>query len=55
MLAHLDAHALPCYLETENAANVAFYECFGFRLVAEDASLPAGLRIWAMLRPPPSP
>jgi ribosomal protein S18 acetylase RimI-like enzyme len=52
MLEHLDAHALPCYLETENAANVAFYERFGFRLVAEDAGLPAGLRIWAMLRPP---
>jgi ribosomal protein S18 acetylase RimI-like enzyme len=52
VLAHLDALALPlsCYLETEQEANVAFYERFGFRVVAEDVSLPAGLHIWAMLR-----
>jgi ribosomal protein S18 acetylase RimI-like enzyme len=50
MLAHLDAQALPGYLETENAANVAFYEHCGFRVIAEDAGLPAGLHIWAMLR-----
>jgi ribosomal protein S18 acetylase RimI-like enzyme len=50
MLAHVDAQALPCYLETENEANVAFYERRGFRVVAEDASLPTDLRIWAMLR-----
>jgi ribosomal protein S18 acetylase RimI-like enzyme len=50
MLAHLDAQALPCYLETENEVNVAFYERRGFRVVAEDAGLPAGLHIWAMRR-----
>jgi ribosomal protein S18 acetylase RimI-like enzyme len=53
MLAHLDAQELPCYLETENEANVAFYERCGFRVVAEDAGLPAGLHIWAMLRAAP--
>jgi GNAT superfamily N-acetyltransferase len=52
VLAHLDAQALPlpCYLETEREANIAFYERFGFRVVAEDTGLPAGLHIWAMLR-----
>jgi ribosomal protein S18 acetylase RimI-like enzyme len=50
MLAHLDAQTLPCYLETENEVNVAFYERLGFRVVAEGAGLPAGLHIWAMLR-----
>jgi len=50
MLSYLDAQALPGYLETENEANVAFYERRGFRVVAADASLPAGLHIWAMRR-----
>jgi GNAT superfamily N-acetyltransferase len=52
VLAYLDAQALPlpCYLETEREANIAFYEHFGFRVVAEDTGLPAGLHIWAMLR-----
>lgn len=50
MLAHIDAAALPCYLETENPANVAFYQRHGFRVVAEDAALHGGPRIWAMLR-----
>jgi ribosomal protein S18 acetylase RimI-like enzyme len=52
MLAHCDAQALPCYLETENGANVAFYGRHGFQVVAENADLPAGLHIWAMLREP---
>ena len=52
MLAHCDAQALPCYLETEHEANIAFYKRFGFRIVAEDANLPSGLHIWAMLRAP---
>lgn len=50
MLAYLDAQALPCYLETENGANVAVYERYGFRVVATESRLPDGLRIWAMLR-----
>jgi ribosomal protein S18 acetylase RimI-like enzyme len=52
VLAHLDAQAppLPCYLETEQETNIAFYERFGFQVVAEDVGLPAGLHIWAMLR-----
>jgi ribosomal protein S18 acetylase RimI-like enzyme len=52
VLAHLDAQVLPlpCYLETEREANIAFYEHFGFRVVADDVNLPADLHIWALLR-----
>lgn len=49
MLARADAAGLPCYLETENAANVAVYQRYGFQVVAEDV-VSAGLHIWAMLR-----
>ena len=49
MLARIDAAALPCYLETENAANVAIYQRNGFEVIAEDA-VPDGPRIWAMAR-----
>lgn len=52
MLAHMDAQALPCYLETENASNVAIYERYGFRVVAQEAgqTTSSGPHIWAMLR-----
>ncbi len=49
MLARIDAMALPCYLETENAQNVAIYQRYGFHLVAEDSAAD-GPHIWAMLR-----
>lgn len=54
MLARLDAAGLPCSLETENAANLAVYERYGFRLAAEDVVPDSGdgLHIWAMARPP---
>ncbi|HEY7339675.1 MAG TPA: GNAT family N-acetyltransferase [Ktedonobacterales bacterium] len=51
MLARMDTAGLPCYLETENAANVAMYERYGFRVAAEDA-VPDGPHIWAMVRGP---
>lgn len=61
MLARADAAGLPCYLETENPANITIYQRYGFQVVAEDA-VPAGPHIWAMLRqtspdltPGPSP
>ncbi|HEU5348131.1 MAG TPA: GNAT family N-acetyltransferase [Ktedonobacterales bacterium] len=50
MLARIDATALPCYLETENPANVAFYQRHGFRVVAEQAWPGGEPGIWAMLR-----
>jgi ribosomal protein S18 acetylase RimI-like enzyme len=49
ILARIDSVALPCYLETENVVNVAVYQRYGFRVVAEDA-VPNGPHIWAMVR-----
>ena len=51
MLARMDAAALPCYLETENAANLAYYQRFGFRITAEETT-PGGPPIWGMVRFP---
>ena len=52
MLARMDAAGLPCYLETENPANISVYGRYGFQVVAEDV-VPDGPHIWAMLRPLP--
>jgi ribosomal protein S18 acetylase RimI-like enzyme len=49
-LRHADAGGLPCYLETETEANVAFYSHRGFAVVHEGEF--AGLRLWSMLRAP---
>lgn len=51
MLARIDAAALPCYLETEREANVAFYQRHGFQVVAEGDAPDGGPHVWAMLRP----
>jgi ribosomal protein S18 acetylase RimI-like enzyme len=51
ILARADRERLPCYLETESEANVAFYERRGFRVVT-DAIVPGqGVRLWTMARP----
>ena len=45
---------LPCYLETETAANVAYYRRHGFDVRSEwDVSVPGepGPHMWGMLRP----
>jgi GNAT superfamily N-acetyltransferase len=52
MLARMDAAALPCYLETENAANLAFYQRFGFRVIAEETTPAGGPPICGMARRP---
>ncbi len=47
-----DKEAMPCYLETHNPKNVAFYRKFGFK-VASDGVIPKrDLRVWAMVRQP---
>jgi len=53
ILAELDRKGLPCYLETQNPANVALYEHFGFQ-VKDESEIPGtgGTRNWAMLRMP---
>jgi ribosomal protein S18 acetylase RimI-like enzyme len=50
ILDQADASATPCYLETENATNLAFYERHGFRVVAEEKVPGLGLSTWSMVR-----
>ena len=54
VLARADAGSLPCYLETMNEANVPFYQKHGFKVVSEGEVPRHRLRVWAMLREPPS-
>lgn len=49
-LARLDAAGFPCYLETENEANLAFYQRHGFHVAAEESIASDGPHIWGMLR-----
>ena len=52
MLAMLDERKLPCFLETQNGANVPKYEHYGFKTV-ETGILPnSEIMHWAMLRTP---
>jgi len=51
MLARADQERTPVFLETGMPRNVAFYERFGFGVVAEEV-VPAGPRVWGMVRPP---
>jgi ribosomal protein S18 acetylase RimI-like enzyme len=53
MLARMDAAGQPCYLETENGTNLAFYQRHGFRVVAEESVSGGGPHIWAMARSSP--
>lgn len=46
-----DAEGLPCYLETETAANVAYYRRHGFD-VRSEWDVTGGPHMWGMLRPP---
>jgi ribosomal protein S18 acetylase RimI-like enzyme len=46
-----DRDRVPCYLETQDEADVAIYRRLGFGLVGE-AELAPGLRNWAMRRVP---
>jgi ribosomal protein S18 acetylase RimI-like enzyme len=52
MLERIDLARLPCYLETQNAANVALYQRYAFRVVAEDTVPDGGPHTWVMLRAP---
>jgi len=51
--AELDASGLPGYLETDKAANVAFYERCGFEVVGSAPVI--GVDNWFMRRPPVAP
>lgn len=45
-----DAEGRPCYLETSNPTNVAFYERLGFRVITEMQDQTSGLRLWTFRR-----
>ncbi len=52
VLQRADADGLSCYLETEKARNVAFYEKHGFQVVVEDVNPGGGPPWWGMRRLP---
>jgi ribosomal protein S18 acetylase RimI-like enzyme len=47
-----DESRLPCYLETAQPDNVAFYERLGFKKVVEVVEPESGLRLWTFRRDP---
>jgi ribosomal protein S18 acetylase RimI-like enzyme len=50
VLARLEEHGLPCYLETHLPRNVSFYRHFGFE-VLEEVEIPGtGVRQWCLLK-----
>ena len=51
VMAKADATSMPCYLETANAANVGYYEQFGFTLLDDLALSEGGPAVWRMRRP----
>jgi ribosomal protein S18 acetylase RimI-like enzyme len=50
MLKRLDGEKLPCYLTTNNEANVPIYERHGFRLLTSHVISNTGVKHLAMLR-----
>lgn len=46
-------HGLPCYLDTETEANVAFYGKRGFEVVHEGILRGSSPQMWLMVRRPP--
>src|SRR5258708_15184489 len=54
VLAQADALPLPSHLETMNEANVPFYQKHGFKVISEGEIPRHRLRVWVMLREPPS-
>ena len=52
-LAKADSEDMPVYLETANAANIAFYQKLGFA-VTHKWRVPDGPAHWSMLREPGS-
>ncbi len=52
VLERADTDRLPCYLETSNERNVAFYQKHDFTSVSEGAVPKSNLHVWAMVRKP---
>jgi len=54
VLARADAAGQLCYLETQNEANLPFYQRHGFDIASGEAVPNSSLRVWAMVRKPRS-
>lgn len=50
LIAELDAHRRPCYLETAKPENVPLYEHFGFETLEKQEFPERDFMVWAMLR-----
>jgi GNAT superfamily N-acetyltransferase len=50
VLDRADAEGLPCYLETAQPGNVAFYQKLGFDIIADMVEPRSGLRLWTFRR-----
>jgi predicted GNAT family N-acyltransferase len=46
----VDAHTMPCYLETQSKNNVPIYQKFGFEVVSDKEIPQGGLHSWGMWR-----
>lgn len=49
-IAQAEQSRLPIWLETQTAANVGYYQSFGFRTVIQKQPVPKGPPTWGMLR-----
>jgi ribosomal protein S18 acetylase RimI-like enzyme len=52
VLERIDRERMPCYLETNNAKNVAIYRRSGFEVISEDRMPDTEVTTFAMLRGP---
>lgn len=52
VLERADTDRLPCYLETSNERNVAFYQKHSFTVANEGVVPKSNLHVWAMVRKP---
>jgi ribosomal protein S18 acetylase RimI-like enzyme len=52
VLARADEAGLPCYVETDKAINVPFYQRHGFEILVEDDLPDGGYHFWTMKRRP---
>jgi len=50
-LAKADQEGVPCYLETLEEKNLAFYGRHGFEVLVDDREPHSGLKFWTMIRP----
>ncbi|HLI45132.1 MAG TPA: GNAT family N-acetyltransferase [Acidimicrobiales bacterium] len=52
VLERADLEAVPCYLETQNFDNLAYYRRFGYEVVEELRPVAGGPPLWTMRREP---